>query len=54
VGDDSQQLIEAHIRSGRALDSEQVFAWWRCARKGLLDVLSRQAGRASWRAGTSV
>jgi uncharacterized protein (TIGR03084 family) len=50
VGDDPRQLIELHIRSGRALVSEQVFTWWQRARIRLLDGLSRHAGgeRVPW------
>lgn len=50
VGNDPGQLIELQVRSGRALDNEQVFAWWQRARGDLLDVLSSQAGgeRVPW------
>jgi uncharacterized protein (TIGR03084 family) len=44
-GDDPRQLIELHLRTGRTLTSEQVFAWWHRARAELLDALTKLAGR---------
>jgi uncharacterized protein (TIGR03084 family) len=50
VGDEPGQLIELHVRSGRVLASEQVFAWWQRARMALLEALGQRAGaeRVTW------